>query len=225
VIVVLASRHDKVATDLVVRWAEASLCSAEDLTRPGWTWPVAASPDAATWVIDGRVVPDKYVTGVFVRRSTVHADELTSTHPDDRAYLAAETHALLVHVLSRTAAVVVNPVDDGGAYGEAALRPERWMQAAAEVGVAVARLRVSSAGRQHLPVLATGFAVVAEQAVGDPEPTLADAAVKVCRRLGLRWAVTSFDDSGRLSAITTTPKPSPPAAAALERLLAGRSAA
>ncbi len=174
------------------------------------------------WVVDGRVVPDRRVTGVFVRRSTVHADELTSTHSEDRAYLAAETHAFLVHVLSRTAAVVVNPVDDGGVFGEAALRPERWMQAAEEVGVVVAPLHVSSAGRQHIPVSSISFEVVAGQALGDPGPALADAAVKICRRLDLRWAVTSFEESGRLSAITTTPTPSPSAEAALARLLTGR---
>jgi hypothetical protein len=225
VIVVLANRHDPVATDLVARWPSAALCSAEDLTRPGWVWPVTACASGARWVIDGSVVPDERVTGVFVRRSNVHAEELTSTHRDDRVYLAAEAHAFLVHVLARTAAVVVNPVDDTGAYGEGALRPERWMKVAADAGVAVAPFRVSSAGEQHPAGAATTFEVVAEQALGDPPKALAAAAVNVCRRLGLHWAVTSFDESGRLAAMTTTPAPSLPASGVLARLLAGLSAA
>lgn len=224
-IVVLASRHDEVAADLVARWPAAALCSAEDLTQRGWVWPAAAKGNAATWVIGGEIVPDEHVTGVFVRRSTVYAEELTRTHPDDRAYLAAETHAFLAYVLSATAARVVNPVDDGGTYGEAALRPERWMQAAVEAGVAVAPLRVRSSGRQHAPVRATSLEVVGEQVLGNSSPILAASALEVCRRLGLCWALTSFDKSGRLSAITTTTAPSPPAADALARILTCKTAA
>ena len=218
-IVVLASRHDKVAADLVAHWPAAALCSAEDLTRRGWVWPAAANGNDATWVIGGEVVPDERVTGVFVRRSTVYAEELTRTHPDDRTYLASETQAFLAYVLSRTAARVVNPVDDGGAYGEAALRPERWMQAAAEVGVAAAPLRVRSAGRQHAPDLATSFEIVGEQVLGDSSLKVARAALEVSRCLGLCWAVASFDKRGRLSTITTSPAPSPQAAAALAGIL------
>lgn len=224
-IVVLASRHDKVAADLVARWPAAALCSAEDLTRRGWVWPAASIGNDATWVIGGEVVPDERVTGVFVRRSTVYGEELMRTHPDDRAYLAAETHAFLAFVLSRTAARVVNPVDDGGTYGEAVLRPERWMQAAVEAGVAVAPLRVRSAGRQHAPVRATSFEVVSEQVLGNSSSLLADAALAVCRCLGLCWAVASFDKGSRLSAITTTPAPSPTATAALARILTRKRAA
>lgn len=221
-IVVLASHHDKVATDLVARWPSAALCSADDLTRRGWAWPGAANGSSATWVISGEIVTDECVTGVFVRRSTVYAEELTRTHPDDRVYLAEETHAFLAYVLSRTTARVVNPVDDGGTYGEAVLRPERWMQAAIESGVAVAPVRVRSAGAQHVPVQAMSFEVVGGQVMGNASSPLAAAALEVCRSLRLCWAVACFDKSGRLSAITTTPAPSPAAAAALARILTHR---
>ena len=177
------------------------------------------------WVIGGEIVPDEHITGVFVRRSTVYSEELTQTHPDDRVYLAAETHAFLAFVLSRTAARVINPVDDGGTYGEAALRPERWMQAAIEAGVAAAPLRVRSAGRQHAPARATSFEVVGERVLGNSGSPLAAAALEVCRCLGLGWAVASFDHRGRLSAITTTPAPSPPAATALAKILANKRVA
>lgn len=224
-IVVLASRHDEVAADLVARWSSAALCSAEDLTQRGWAWSATAKGNGPTWVVGGTIVPDEQVTGVFVRRSTVYAEELTRTHPDDRAYLAAETHAFLAYVLSATAARVVNPVDEGGTYGEAALRPERWMQAAVDAGVAVAPLRVRSSGRQHSPVRATNFEVVGEQALGNSNPLLAASALEICRRLGLCWALASFDKRGRLSAITTTSAPSPRAADALARILTCKMAA
>jgi hypothetical protein len=165
------------------------------------------------------------VTGVFVRRATVHAEELTSTHPDDRAYLAAEAHALLVHVLASTRSVVANPVDDGGAFGEAALRPEHWMAAAEAAGIAVAPLRVRSTGGDRPPEPAMEVELVGADVLGAAPPTLMDAARRVGSWLGLQWAVQTFDEDGRLSAITTTPAPTPDAAARLGELLGSRRAA
>ena len=116
------------------RWPEAALCAAEDLTASGWLWSSAdgeGGRDRLGRRRRGRA--DTEVTGVFVRRSTVYPDELTGTHPDDRAYLAAEAHAFLVYVLATTRAVVVNPVSDG-TLGVDALRPEQWMRVAAALG-------------------------------------------------------------------------------------------
>ena len=218
-IVVLGSRHDPVAIDLVGRWPPAALCSAEDLTRRGWAWAVPASGGPGTWVVDGSVVPDEDVTGVFVRRGTVHAEELTSTHPDDRAYLAAEAHAFLVHVLASTQAVVANPVDDGGAFGEAALRPEHWMTVAEAGGVAVSPLRVRSTGVGRPLEAAIEVELVGTDVLGAAPRTLIDAARMVGGWLGLQWAVLTFDNDERLSAISTTPAPTPDAAARLGELL------
>ena len=120
------------AVALVESWPAAALCSAEDLTRPGWVWRSPPS-GGARWVVDGRLIADDDVTGVFVRRSTVYPEELLSTHADDRAYLAAEAHAFLVFVLATTRALVANPVGDGS-LGEESVRAERWIAAADESG-------------------------------------------------------------------------------------------
>jgi hypothetical protein len=141
-IVVVGSRHDQVATRLVATWKSAALCSAEDLTRAGLAWEVQGRA-RRTWVVDGALVDDADVTGVFLRRSAVYPEELTSTHSDDRVYLAAEAHAFLVFVLASTRATVVNPVVDGG-FGEEALRHERTVQAAAEGRIAIAPLTLAS---------------------------------------------------------------------------------
>jgi hypothetical protein len=225
VIVVLGSRHDPVAINLLGRWPLAALCSAEDLTRPGWVWAASTTGGRGSWVVDGSVVPDEEVTGVFVRRGTVYAEELTSTHPDDRAYLAAEAHAFLVHVLASTRAVVANPVDAGGAFGEAALRPEHWMAAAEAAGVAVAPLRVRSTGGDCPPEAAIEVELVGVDVIGAVPPTLMYAARTVGGLLGLQWAVLTFDHDGRLSTITTTRAPTPAAAARLGELLDSRRAA
>ena len=224
-IVVIGSRHDTVATDLAAGWLDAALCSAEDLMRPGWVWPSEPGDIQATWVVAGEVVPDCDVTGAFVRRATVYADELTGTHPDDRAYMAAEAHAVLVYVLHRTAAVVVNPVDDGGAFGEGVLRPEHWMAVASSLGLEVAPLNLRS-NSQTQRVGATDLVeVVGDQSLGSSAASTGDAAVSICASLRLRWAVVAFDEQARLTAITTRPRPSDRAAAHLERLLAASPAA
>jgi hypothetical protein len=226
VIVVAGSRHDPVAAELVRRWPAAALCDADDLMAPGWRWQARASPgpDARRWVVGGEVVPDAEVTGVFLRRAAVHADELAGTHPDDRAYLAAEALAFLVFVLATTGAVVVNPVSEG-TLGVDALRPERWMHVAAELGVAVAPLRLStkapSAGSRPGPGARPESLVEVVAGEASPAGTFADAAAAVADSLGLRWAVAGFDGAGRLSTLTTTPAPSPEAAARLGVLLAG----
>jgi hypothetical protein len=216
VIVVAGSRHDPVAVDLVNRWSGAALCSAEDLVQPGWIWSSEAGGPPSTWVVDGRIVPDDQVTGVFVRRTTVYPGELAGTQPEDRSYLASELHAFLAHVLQATGAVVVNPVDDGATFGEASLRPEHWMAVAAGEGVAVAPLRVRS-DRRPRPAEATHLVEVVDgEALGEAPTALAGASVAVCTALDLRWAVTGFDRRERLTALTTNRAPS---AEAVTRLL------
>lgn len=224
-IVVVGSRHDPVATDLVGRWAGAALCSAEDLISPGWVWPSIPGPRQCTWVVGGAAVADAEVSGVFVRRASVYADELTGTHPDDRAYLAAEAHAFLVHVLHRTGATVVNPVDGGGAFGEAALRPEQWMSLAASLGLPVTPLRVRSDRRPRPPDATQMIEVVGGAVVGASPTYVAEAAVAVCNAVGLRWAVVAFDRSERLVAVTTIRRPSDHAADHLAAMLGPSRAA
>jgi hypothetical protein len=225
VIVVIGSRHDAVATDLVAQWHDAALCSAEDLMRPGWVWPSEPSDCAATWVVAGDAVPDSDVTGVFVRRTTVYPEELTGTHPDDRAYMAAEAHAFLVYLLSRTAATVVNPVADGGAFGEAALRAEHWTAIAQSRGIAAAPVTLCSAPSPEPDGDVELVEVVGDRVVAAPRGRTGERAVSICNGLGLLWAVVAFDELGRLTAITTRARPSALAVGHLERLLTGKLAA
>ena len=140
--------------------------------------------------------------------------------------LPSEAHAMLVYVLHRTGATVVNPVTDGGAFGEAALRPEHWMAVAASAR----RRRGATGAAQHAgrPRPATRDDTRRgrrHQHVGDVAATLVDAAVAVCAALGLEWAVLAFDDADRLTAITTRSRPSAAATARLAQLLAAPCAA
>jgi hypothetical protein len=223
VIVVLGSRHDRVAAALVDAWPSAALCSAEDLTRPGWAWR-SGTTGPSTWVVDGDVVDDERITGVFVRRSAVYPEEFVTTHPDDRTYLAAEAHAFLVFVLASTNAVVVNPVIDA-VFGEQLVRPERWMPLAPAAGLRVAPLRLSHARLRRRQIQPNVVEVVGDETFGATSARLAAAARSLGRALGLHWATFVFDGRGRLVTITTVREPGTEAVAALGRLLSARVAA
>jgi len=217
-IVVLGSRHDSVAAALVDAWPHAALCSAEDLTQPGWVWRLD-SPLSPRWVINSKVVADEDVTGVFVRRSTVYPDEFLSTHPDDRSYLAAEAHAFLVFVLAATGAVVANPVADG-ALGDEAIRPERWISAAGAVGLSVAPLRLTSGRLRPRRLHPIVVEVVGDDAFGDAPARSKVAALRLAHQLELLWATVVFDGRHRLLTITSAKPPGAEAIGALGRLLA-----
>lgn len=232
-IVVLGGRHDPVAAALVAAWVAAfanaqpgaALCSAEDLCAPGWVWPLAGDDAGRRWVVQGRAVADSAISGVFVARSAVHAAELHGTHPRDRAYLAAELTAFVAHLLASTAARVTAPVVDG-AFGDATLRPERWMPLAAQCGLAPPPLRLQSAAPPLPPAWqAWPVDVVGPKCFGrglDRLPARRrEGAAQLVAALGLAWARLIFDGTSRLRLIGTVAVPDPRALTALGRALSG----
>ena len=226
-IVVVGSRHDSAARAIVEALPAAALCAAEDLTRPGWVWPLDSArgkgreSGAARWVVDGKIVDDHDVTGVYVRRSCVYPEELVTTHPDDREFLAAESTAFLIFVLSRTAARVVNPVADG-ALGDDAVRPERWMPAAAALGLDPAPLRLRRGHPTGAPAKTLGVEVVGGDAFGDVPPRLRATSITLAAKLDVVHASFVFDTKHRLVAVSTARPPSSAALAALRAVLSGR---
>jgi len=205
-IVIVGSRHDAVAAGLLETWPDASLCSAQDLTQPGWSWALPRTHADPRWVVDGRVVADAQVSGVFVRRSTVYPEELLATHPDDRNYLAAEAHAFLMFVLATTRAQVCNPVFDG-AYGDEALQPERWAPVAQRLGIAVAPIRLASGRAAPPPGRSVLVEAVGDQAFGAGSPRQHHGARSLMQGLGLVSASLAFDGRGRLLTISGTRPP------------------
>lgn len=171
-----------------------------------------------TWVIDGTVVADAQITGVFLRRSAFYPEEFQATHPADRAYLAAECQAFLVALLDSSAAVIANPVN-GGAFGEDALRPERWMAAAQSLDLPVAPLRVQATQRMP-PPLTSRVDVVGDEVHGISR-SLRPRLVQLVRALQLPWATLLLDERERLVGVTGALAPSDVAATALAALLQG----
>lgn len=221
-IIVVGSHHDSVAVELTRRWPNAALLSAEDLVSPGWVW----SGDGARqqWVVGGQVVDDRAVSGVFLRRNRVLPEELIRIHPDDRAYLAAETQALLIAMLGSSSATVVNPVGDG-ALGEEVVGPEVWLAAAGALGLAVQPLTLSSHARQdEAHVGLVHVEVVAKRGFGNAPSELVRAAVELVDSVGLLWALCAFDEQGRLVALSPSASPSLESITALGELLERSSA-
>lgn len=218
-IVVLGSRHDPVAAALLERWPDAALCSAEDLTTPGWIW--SAPLGDRTWVVSGQTVVDEEVTGVFVRRSSVLPAELLGIHPEDRAYVAAEVQAFLVYVLATTGATVAAPVRDGG-LGDEALRPELWMPAATIAGLGVVPLRLGRAAQGRRALRTRSVEVVGDEVVGDAGRRTAASVRALAAELDLPWAAFVLDGRHRLVTMSTTAGPSEGAAARLGPLLGRR---
>jgi hypothetical protein len=222
-IVIVGSRHDKVAAALVKAWPDAALCSAEDLTRSGWIWHLNRT-GLSRWVIGGEIVADEDITGVFVRRSAMYPEEFLSTHPDDRSYLAAETHAFLIFVLAATRALVATPVADG-ALGDEAIRPERWMPMARQAGLSVAPIRLSSNRLRIRRLHPVTLEVVGNEVFGTAPRRSKAAALQLVHQLNLLWATVVFDRRHRLVTITSAQPPCDEAVPALGRLLAERAGA
>ncbi|HZF18443.1 MAG TPA: hypothetical protein VE008_01915 [Burkholderiales bacterium] len=216
-IVVVGSRHDPVAADLIALWPQAALCSAEDLVSPGWVWR-HGRPASRSWIVDAKPIRDEDVTGVFIRRSSVYAEELATTHPADRSFLAAEAHAFLSFVLATTSARVVNPVI-GGAFGEEALRPERWTAVASEMGIPVRPVRVTSEARRRAGYRTYEVEVVGSEVFGKGPARVLDGALRLAGKLDMAWGVLLFDTRHRLVAATGAQRPGEQATAALRRLL------
>jgi hypothetical protein len=224
-IVVVGSSHDPVANELVGHWPGAGLCSARDMTTAGWAWSPTGAVESQ-WVVGGKIVRDRDVSGVFVRRATFYEEEFGDTHPDDRRYLASEAHAFMADVLSATKALVANPVADG-TFGDEVVRPDRWMRAAGEVGLAVAPFRLTSApssARRTLQLRRVD--VVADHmfetlTFGSASARALDGVRAMTRLLALHWATFVFDGRNRLLSVTTARTPGDDARAALGDMLAG----
>ena len=221
-IVVVGSRHDPVAVALARSWPCRRPVRGGGLGATGLALAIGDIDHAAgcgRWVVDGEIVNDADVTGVFVRRSGVYPEEFPSTHPDDRAYLAAESHAFLVFLLSATRATVANPVVDG-ALGEEAIRAERWLAAAAQAKTEVVPLRVTD----DACAAARGRALCRRggrrRGLRPGLHRRQDGGRRIVRRLGLAWATVLFDRRQRLLAVTAARPPGEQAIAALGRLLA-----
>jgi hypothetical protein len=136
VIVILASRFDKEAAELVTNLGvSAAILSAEDLSSKGWRWRLGHETDGRA-VVGGRRVATRDITAVLTRRPAIMAEELAHIVPTDRVYVAAEMTAFLVAWLHGLPCRVVNRPSAGNLGGPAWDRAT-WLVVAARLGIPV----------------------------------------------------------------------------------------
>lgn len=134
---VLGSRHDQAASDIVKRWAQydAALLSCEDISTPGWRYrPFDRAASRA--VVSGRVIPEGEIRGVLVRRPWIAEQELAHIRASDREYVAAEMNAFLRSWLGSLRCTVLNRPSGTSLCGPN-WRPVQWAEAAARAGIEV----------------------------------------------------------------------------------------
>jgi hypothetical protein len=144
-LVVVASRHDSVAQDLVRRWApfDAALLSCEDVSTQGWRFRPGDCLDSVA-VISGQRVPARQIRGILTRRPSILQEELWHIADSDRAYVAAEMNAFLLAWLSGLSCPTLNRPTSLCLSGPN-WRPEQWLQAAHLAGITIQPLHRSVA--------------------------------------------------------------------------------
>ena len=135
--IVIASRHDLIARDLVARWMayDAVLLTCEDLSVVGWRHYPGA-PEASTARVGGREVRMGHIAGVLTRLPYISDAELSHIVTDDRAYVAAEMMAFLVSWLSQLTCPVLNRPTPSCLVGPY-WRQAQWVYIAAQLGLPV----------------------------------------------------------------------------------------
>ena len=133
-ILVVASRYDEGAREIVARWKsqDASLVTCEDLSTCGWQHRLF-SPNESRVVASGRVVQENQISGVLVRRFCVFEQELVHIAASDREYVATEMNAFLLSWLSQLSCRVLNRPAGTSLCGPN-WRPLQWAHAAARAG-------------------------------------------------------------------------------------------
>ncbi len=134
-LVVVASRHDASARNLVSRWAshDAVLLTSADLSVAGWRHYIGAQ-GALTAVAGGRVVNVAEITGVLTRLPSVVEAELPHIVSDDRSYVAMEMTAFLLSWLSSFTCPVINHPRPGCLIGPN-WREAQWFRLVSRIGI------------------------------------------------------------------------------------------
>jgi hypothetical protein len=140
-LVVVGSRHDPGAGAIVREWErwDAALLSCEDLSAPGWRL-YSDEHEESRAVVGGKIVRERDIRGVLVRRPCVLQQELNYIAPADREFVAAEMNAFLVAWLTRLECRVLNR-PRGTALCGPGWRPQQWALAAARIGMQPASIQ------------------------------------------------------------------------------------
>lgn len=140
-IVVVGSRYDEAAREIVSRWSayHAALLTCEDLSAAGWRHHLFDQSRSRA-VVSGQIVQESDIRGVIVRRPWILEQELVHIAAEDREYVAAEMNAFLISWLSQLLCRVLNRPTGASLCGPN-WRPQQWARAAGMAGMIVEPMR------------------------------------------------------------------------------------
>lgn len=149
--------------------------------------------------LGGMEVTDVAIAAVLTRLPCVSASEFPAIHPEERSYVAAETHAFLVAWLYSLRCPVVNR-PRGVSLAGPSWRPQQWTSAAAAAGLKVQRnSRKTGATASHAPgpgsavsETATVVTMVAGESPSPALPTLIDQARALSKIAGVELLSVCF---------------------------------
>jgi hypothetical protein len=211
-ILVLASRFDQEARSLVEQWSAygARLLTPPSLSRRGWRHQVGAADNGRLALGEDETVDASEVRAVYTRLLYLDEAELPQIVASDRAYVASEMTAFLLAWLSEIPCRVVNrptPTCLAGPYW----RPERWILAAAGLGIPVRPIDRQEPGNPP-PVWSvdcSAVTVVGERFFGPVDVTIGHHAVRLARLARVDVLQTIFE-RGRFVGAHLTPDLSRP---------------
>jgi hypothetical protein len=199
VLVVVAGPEDPTAHSLVAHWAadDARLLTCDDLSVAGWCF-APADPAASTAVVGGHPVAVADVAGVLTRLPGVSPAMLSHIEPADRVYVATEMHAFLVAWLDALPCPVLNRPSPGCLAGPS-WRHEQWVQTAAQIGMPVQPVQLSTHTAFTSPPAPaattdrSSVTVVGRQVVGSVDRALAQQARDLALAAGVELLAVQFD--------------------------------
>jgi hypothetical protein len=199
-LVVVGSRHDTGAWEIVTRWERegTALLSCEDLSVPGWHYRLSDRRSSHA-VVHGQIVRERDIRGVLVRRPCLLPQELTHIAPADREFVAAEMNAFLLAWLSQLSCRVLNRPRGTSLCGPD-WRPQQWALAAASVGFQVepTRWRVPADPRRNVQETPkqnrrlTEATVVGTRCLGDVNDDQAASAKRLAAKAGVALLAVWF---------------------------------
>ncbi|MGE5141395.1 MAG: hypothetical protein ACM3JD_18150 [Rudaea sp.] len=198
-ILVLASRFDQAAAELVARWSEygARLFTCRDLSSPGWSYSPGRESESVA-LVGGQAIPASEIGGIVVRLAGVSEREVPHIAEQDRAFVASEMNAFLIAWLSALHCPVLNRPCASGLLAPG-WRDEQWMHAAAMLGIPVrpAWRLVSLHTRASPPQQSVMIAltVVGERVIGSDDMALAAQAKRLAREANVDLLTLRFDNA------------------------------
>lgn len=204
ILIVASARDETAAPSLALRWRDfdARVLTFADLSIAGWRYELPAGAESFA-VAAGKSLRTRDITGVVSLTAGVTHHDLPHIAEPDRAYVGVEMQAFLVAWLDSLPCPVLNRPTPGCLCGPN-WRRAQWIRCAAELGIPVVPLRLTTGGEAPVqPSTASVVVVVGENTLG--EDRLAGHARRIARAAGVEFLEVHFDERARFAGVNLLP--------------------